>query len=476
MTLEEAVDFCKNNPEAAAHIIITIERTVEELKQRIKELEDKLDMDSTNSSKPPSTDSKLTNKKNPKTKKSKRRRGAQKGHKGNFLKLSENPDTTNMLLPYNCTRCNKSLDNVNNYKIDKRQVYDLPEIKVNVTEYQAHSKICPCCNTINKPKFPNHIKATTQYGENLKSFVSYCNTYQMLPYERITELINDIASHKISTGTINNFLKEYYRKLEKFEIDTKVLLKGQEVFHSDETGANIQGDTHWIHVVSSQIATLYMVHKKRGKEAINYMDILPDFKGILVHDHFSSYSSYNCKHSYCNAHILRELNGISEKESVQWSKDLHILLTTMNNEVHKAKNSAKFQISVAKTKSLIHSYKKITQSAFKYYPPPDKKVKKPGRTKQAKGKNLLDRLVKYEDETLRFLVDFRVPFTNNLAERDLRMIKVKEKISGCFASFNGGEMFCRIRSYISTLKKNDMFVLQGLKNALAGKAYVPVGG
>ena len=432
-------------------------------------------MDSTNSSKPPSTDNKFTKKKNPKTSKSNKKRGAQKGHKGNFLKISKNPDTINILLPHNCTKCNNSLDDVEVSKVQSRQVYDLPKIKIDVAEYQAHSKICPCCNSVNRPEFPVHIKATAQYGENIKSFVSYCNTYQMIPYERIVEMIADITLHKISTGTINNFLKEYHQKLEKFETVTKELLKEQEVLHNDETGANIQGRTHWIHVASSQIATLYMVHKKRGKEAIDHMNILPDFKGVSVHDHFSSYNSYDCKHSYCNAHILRELNGITEKEGVRWSHDLYSLLTTMNKEVHKAKNSGKSQISATKTKSLIQSYQKITESAFQYYPPPTKKVKKRGRIKQQKGKNLLDRLVKYKDETLRFLVDFRVPFTNNLAERDLRMIKVKEKISGCFASFNGCEMFCRIRSYISTLKKNHIPVLQASREALEGRAYIPAG-
>jgi len=348
MTYEEAVDLCKNSPEVAANIIINIEKTmsksIEKLEQRIKELEDKLGMDSTNSSKPPSTDNKFTKKKSPKTEKSKNRRGAKKGHKGNFLKISTNPNRVNILSHNYCTECNNSLDNVETFKIERRQVFDLPKIKIDITEYQAHSKKCPCCKVINKPKFPNNIKAVTQYGDNLKSFVSYCNTYQMIPYERITQMICDIASHKISTGTINNFLKSHHKKLEKFEIETKELLKKQEVLHSDETGANIQGNTHWIHVASSQIATLYMVHKKRGKEAINYMNILPHFKGVSVHDHFSSYNSYDCKHSYCNAHILRELNGITEKENARWSQDLYSLLTAMNNEVHKAKNRDKSQI------------------------------------------------------------------------------------------------------------------------------------
>ncbi len=207
------------------------------------------------------------------------------------------------------------------------------------------------------------------------------------------------------------------------------------------------------------------------------MGILPNYEGILVHDHWKPYNHYNCTHSYCNAHILRELNGISEKESVKWSEDMHILLTKMNKDVHKAKNSNKNHLSDAQIIKFIKNYENILNSAKNYYPPSDKNLKRQrGRPKQDKGKNLLDRLLKYQDETLRFLSDFRVPFTNNLAERDLRMIKVKEKISGSFASFKGGEIFCRIRSYISTLKKNNIAVLQGIKDALDGNCYVPVGG
>ncbi len=476
MTFDEAVDFCKNNPEIAAIIILEIDKLkeiVQEQSLEIKRLNDIISKDSTNSSKPPSTDNKFKEVKKPSTKKLKKRRGAQAGHKGKNLKLSATPDTTHILLPHNCTCCNSSLNKIKSSKVEKRQLYDLPDIKINITEYQAHSKICKKCNTINKPTFPNSVNATTQYGNNLKSFVSYCNTYQMLPYERITELIDDLVSHKISTGTISNFLNDYHNKLEQFEIDVKELLKKEEVLHSDETGVNIQGKLHWIHVASSQTFTSYMVHKKRGKVAMDDMGILSNFSSILVHDHWKSYNHYKCSHSYCNAHLLRELNGITLKDNHQWSKDMHSLLINMNNAVYDAKHNNKECISIVKKEKFTKNYEKICKNANNYYPPPDKSVKKTrGRVKQEKGKNLLDRLVKYQDETLRFLNDFRVPFTNNLAERDLRMIKVKEKISGCFASFSGGEIFCRIRSYISTLKKNKVPVLLGLKDALEGNAFL----
>ena len=382
-----------------------------------------------------------------------------------------------MLLPTECSCCNKSLKNIDSLKFEKRQLFDLPDVKMQVTEYQAHTIECNKCHAINKAEFPANINATTQYGDNLKSLVSYLNAYQMLPYERISETIQDLTSHKISTGTIYNFLNTYHDSLEKFEDALKHSLLKESVLHSDETGVNVKAKLHWIHVASSSVMTYYMIHQKRGRVAMDDMGIINNYNGILVHDHWTPYNKYtNCTHSYCNAHILRELNGITDKESVVWSQDMHRLLTNMNIAVHKAKGSDKTTLSQPQIQKFISNYEKIIKSANNYYPPPEKNLKKVrGRPKQKKGKNLLDRLLKYQNETLRFLNNFRVPFTNNLAERDLRMIKVKEKISGTFASFKGGEIFCRIRSYISTLKKNNIAVLQGLRNALAGKSYVPVG-
>jgi len=473
MTEQEAINFCKNNPEAAAKIILMVDK----LEERIKELESRLNINSTNSSKPPSTDNKLTKVKKPSNTNSKKKRGAQVGHKGKNLKIVATPDITEILLPTNCSYCNKSLQNINSSKYEKRQLFDLPDIKMQVTEYQAHWVECKKCHTLNKAEFPDNLKATTQYGDNLKSLVSYLNSYQMLPYERIAELIEDLTSHKIGIGTIYNFLNTHYDKLEKFEDKLKQSLLKEDVLYSDETGINIKAKLHWIHVASSSVMTYYMLHQKRGHIAMEDMNIISNYNGILVHDHWKPYNRYNnCTHSYCNAHILRELNGITEKESVIWSEDMHVLLKNMNIAVHKAKDSDKAALSREQIKKFIKNYEKITQSANNYYPPPDNNIKKArGRPKQKKGKNLLDRLLKYQDEQLRFLNDFRVPFTNNQAERDLRMIKVKEKISGSFASFKGGEIFCRIRSYISTLKKNNIAVLKGLREALIGKSYVAVG-
>ena len=295
----------------------------------------------------------------------------------------------------------------------------------------------------------------------------------MLPYDRISELLEDFISHKISTGTIYNMLNSFYDKLEPFENDIKKLLLNSDVIHVDETGNRVKDKLYWTHTVSTSVVTYYMIHKKRGCEAMDMMAILPDFKGIAVHDHWKPYNNYNCTHSYCNAHHLRELVGITQNENVRWANDMYSLLTNMNNYIYKLKKNDKLEPSKGKIQQFYQQYDNICQSALKFYPPPDKKPKNKRKPKQSKGKNLLDRFVTYKDETLRFFTNLLVPFTNNLAERDLRMIKVKEKISGCFASFKGAEIFNRIRGYISTVKKNDMSVLDELKNALVGKYYVP---
>jgi len=225
MTEQEAIEFCKNDPESAAKIILMVER----LEERIKELESKLNMNSTNSSQPPSTDNKLTKKKKPSNSTSKKKRGAQTGHKGKSLKIVALPDETEVLLPKSCSCCGSSLKHRESLKHEKRQLFDLPDVKMNVIEYQAHSLECKECHTINKAEFPDNIKAVTQYGDNLKSSINYLNAYQMLPYERISETIEDLTSHKISVGSIYNFLNTHYNKLEKFETTLKQSLLKEDV-------------------------------------------------------------------------------------------------------------------------------------------------------------------------------------------------------------------------------------------------------
>jgi len=304
-----------------------LEAEVKSLKLENKKLKEIINKNSTNSSKPPSTDDSFQEKVNiKKDVKGSRKRGGQKGSTTNNLSKVDNPDVIEVLKSVTCKNCNHTLSGVVSKSISTKQEFDIPKISMRVTEYQQHSKICPCCNTMNKPEFPDHLKASVQYGQNIKTFIAYLNTYQMIPYDRISELIKDFTSHSISNGTINNMLKSFYNRLEDYEVTIKQLLLKSYVIHVDETGTRVTTKLHWTHTVSTSLITYYMINQKRGKDAIDTMGILPNYNGIAVHDHWKPYNNYSCTHSFCNAHHLRELIGIVQNEDVRWAKDMHRLI------------------------------------------------------------------------------------------------------------------------------------------------------
>jgi transposase len=473
MTRQEAIAFCKNNPESVADIILMVEELKRVIKDqeniikqqanKIKELEERINKNSKNSHKPPSTDNKLKVEKKSKKEKSDRKRGGQKGRVGKSLKQVNNPDKIVELKPTTCCNCGCSLES-NKAKLNaKRQVFDIPPINIEVTEYQQYEIKCPHCKEKNRTPFPDKVKTNVQYGDRLSSLVVYLNTYHMLPYERISELINDIAKHKLSVGTIYNMLNSNYKSLKEFEESLIKKLTKQEYLHSDETGINVNANLYWIHTVTNNSMTLYHIDKTRGAKAIKNCGILTNYKGILTSDFWNPYLNLeDVTNSFCNAHIIRDLQAEIDKNNYKWAKDMQKLLKETNNEVKNSKNNI---LSVQRQKEIEKEYDKIINEAKEYYkPPPDKKTK--GRPKQEKGKNLLDRLEKYKDGILLFMKNEKVAFTNNQAERDLRMIKVKQKISGTFMSETGGKIFCRIKSYIETLKKNSKDVLEYLTKSL----------
>ncbi len=468
MTRAEAEAFYDLGKEVVVELLLQMD-------ERIRRLEERLGMDSTNSSKPPSTDNKLTKTKPQKSLDKTKKRGGQKGHKGTTLLQSQKPDTIETIKPTICEQCQSSLGEIPAFKITKRQVFDIPKANMTIKEYQGHSAICRCCQHKNHATFPTGVNAPTQYGKNIQSFIAYLHSYQMVPYERITQLIDDLYAHHLSTGSIITMLQKTHEAIRESQAHTKTLLEQSPLLHCDETGISVEGRLHWIHVASTPYLTYFFLHKKRGQDAMDAMGILPTYTGILMHDHWSSYKSYTLgSHSFCNAHHLRELQGISDNEKVQWSKDMHALLIRANNAIIKASSHAQTALSSSKIAQFTNQYDKIISAGMGYYQNhPPVSTKKRGRIKQAKGKNLLDRLKHYKRETLRFLNDCTVPFTNNQAERDLRMIKVKEKISGTIASKRGGEYFTFIRGYISTVKKQGAKILEELFNALDGKPFLP---
>ena len=367
------------------------------------------------------------------------------------------------------------MSNQESDRVIKRQCFDIPPVQIEVTEHQAQAKVCPHCNHQTVAKFPENVVAPAYYGDNLKSYVAYLHSYQMLSYERICEYFGDICNHSISEATIFNILGRYYDKLETTEEETKKVILKSDVVHSDETGINVTGKLNWIHTISCSVATYYMLHKKRGKEAMDKMDMLPKYNGIVVHDHWPSYNVYeNCSHAFCNAHHLRELTHAIETTDANWAKEMKRFLQISHKIVKRAKKRGQKSLKEEQIQKLEQKYDNIIELGHTFFPKIEKVPKKRGQTQKPKSQNLLLRLDKYKTETLRFITNFQVPFDNNMAERDLRMIKVKQKISGTFMSRAGGKFFARIKGYISTVKKNGLNVMDELQNVFLGKAFVPV--
>lgn len=471
LTEEEAYQLCISEPRMMAKLIVKLQN----LQDRVDELERRLGLNSNNSSKPPSTDSPYA----PKIKATtnfKRKAGAQKGREGKNLKMAAHPDTVIVSSAKICCECGTSLADTNSHLVASRQVFDLPVLKIQVSEYQVHTKKCPCCKTINKGTFPDDITAPTQYGKRLDAAISYLSVHQMLPYERITQVMNDLFGHPISEGVILNALSRVQTHLSSFNALAKEALLESKVIHVDETGINVRGKLHWVHIALSESAAMCLLHPKRGVDAIKQMDILPKYTAIAVHDHWKPYESIggSFTHAFCNAHHLRELNRVTEQDHHLWSEAMSKLLLSAHQKVNHAKANKTEALSPRMIKRFNTWYDAIVQSAGVYNRVNQKESGKRGRIKQTFAKNLLDRLIKYKDETLKFATNFDVPFTNNEAERGLRMLKVKEKISGCFMSQKGGRIFMNIYAYILSVKKNGINIMQALLDAMNGKPFMPL--
>lgn len=427
----------------------------------IELLVSKFGANSKNSSKPPSQD---PFRKKKEKGQSQRKLGGQKGHEGVTLSQVSNPDTVVELtinrdiLP--ADRQYRSLEAI------CRQVFDI-HVSVHVTEYRSEVLVDQN-GTKYYADFPEGINSPVQYGSSVKSAAVYLSNFQMIPFERASDLFEHQAGLPISSGTLCNINQEAFTKLEQFEAMVKEKLLQEPVLHSDETGININGKTAWLHTASTEKWTLYAVETKRGQAGMDAIGVLSNYTGILVHDHWQPYFSYKCEHAMCNAHLLRELQRSIDDENQQWAKKMKTLLLNINEECLQKGGSLNSEESFIRNRE----FEEIIQNGLTECPlatsPPDA-VKKRGKIKQTKSRNLLDRLREYQSETLRFMRDPRVPFTNNLAERDIRMTKVHQKISGCFRSSDGAKHFCRIRSFISTCLKQGIDVSSALCGLFQGK-------
>ncbi len=463
MTKEQAIAIYKQGQDSVVELLLKLSVENEALKTRVQQLENQSAKDSHNSSKPPSSDGLKKEKTKSLRTPTSRRVGGQQGHKGQTLKKVENPDHKIIhRVDGNCN-CGFSLQHIPPTNYETRQVFDIPPIKVEVTEHRAEIKDCPNCGKQHKALFPNHVSNVVQYGNRVKAFSVYLMNYQLIPYQRTQEFFNDIFSLPLSQGTLVNFNKYCYNQLQGTETFIKQQIITAAVAHFDESGLYVNANRNWLHAACTEDVTYYACHEKRGKKAMQDIGILPDFLGTAVHDHWKSYFSFPSKHGLCNSHHLRELTYIDERYQQSWANNMAKLLCEIKNKVAVEKTHRNC-LDDKTLKDYQDRYEKILDAAEKANPPPQPKTKKRkrGRPKQTEPKNLLDRMRDYARETLAFMYDFDVPFDNNLAERDVRMIKVQQKISGTFRSDFGAKYFCRNRSYISTAKKQKFNVLEAI--------------
>jgi transposase len=421
----------------------------------------RITLNSKNSSKPPSTDP--NRKKSSKKGESNRKPGGQKGRNGTTLQPVDDPDEVAVLKVDRRTLPRGSQYHEVGHEI--RQVIDI-DISRFVTEYRAQILEDDQGNRFVAP-FPDRVNRPVQYGLKLKANSVYMSQFQLIPYDRIRDHFQEQLHIPVSAGSIFNFNKEAYEGLDCFGQWAKTQLARSDLMHADETGINIGGKRHWLHCASNTTLTWFYPHARRGTDAMDEMGILPFFKGVLCHDHWKPYYRYKCIHALCNAHHLRELERAWEQDHQQWAKDMQALLI----DISKAVEDAGGQLSLDGSKSWRRRYRRLLKKAEIECPPPDENQRKGkrGRIKRSKARNLLERLRDYEQDVLRFMDSEIVPFTNNQGENDLRMTKVQQKISGCFRSMDGAKIFCRVRSYLSTCRKQGMSASQALSLLFQGK-------
>lgn len=447
------------------------------LAERMRKLEDQLAKNSRNSGKPPSSDG--FDKPTPHSlrKRRRRRRGGQKGHAGYKLEMVKKPDHIKRHKVERCAHCQNSLKRQKVERIERRQVFDLPKVEMEVTEHQAQVKRCSGCGKETRAEFPKEVNQAVQYGTEAKAQMAYLNHEQHIPLKRTCDVLEEFYGHRPAEGTI------YAAGAEVAQIVTPAseaikehLTLREEIIGNDETGLRIDGKLYWLQTTCTTLLTYYAYHQKRGKVAMDAINILPRFKGRVVHDDLPSYFQYDFQHALCNAHHLRVLLFLQEHYPQKWIEPLITLLLKIKQKVETAQGKNQSELSERQKASYFAQYDKLIQQGLRANPPPNATSRKPGqrgRLKQSPARNLLLRLKEHKAAVLAFMVDFKVPFDNNQSERDLRMMKVKQKISGCFRSEDGAGIFCQIRGYLSTARKNGQMALHALRLAFMGTPYLP---
>jgi transposase len=466
----EILAVYEQGPEAVVDLVMTLASTintlvdqVERLTARVEELEGKSSKNSRNSSKPPSSDGFGKRTKSLRVK-SEKPTGGQVDHPGSTLEWQEANVEIEVHSVTTCSGCGTSLSEV-------APASTLSPIEMVVREHQSEIKYCPSCGCETMGSFPPEASNVVQYGPRLRGMMVYLMEGQLLPSGRSCEVLKDLLGVELSEGTLYNARSQCYAQLAAIEQQIQAQVTKAKVVHFDETGLRVNGCLWWLHVASTSGLTYYFMHPKRGQLAMDEMGILPHFKGKALHDGWRSYQGYLCDHFLCNAHHLRELQFILERHGQPWAYQMSLLLTSILSQVNAAKADGKIALEPEHDQALAARYAEILDQGFAANPIPAASPDEPkrrGRPKRSPPLNLLERLKSKEASVLGFMKDFSIPFDNNQAERDLRMMKLKQKVSGCFRTEKGARMFCRIRGYLSTLRKQKANLLDALVGVFSG--------
>lgn len=459
--------------EAQQERMKALEGLIDFLQERVKTLEGQQAKDSHNSSLPPSTDRFVRAPKSLRPKSGKKA-GGQKGHRGHHLRQVQTPDEVLIHPVITCSHCQHDLRAQRACMPERRQVIDLPTKRLWVSEHRVEEKQCPNCFHLTRASFPASVSAPAQYGTGIQTLATYLVEGQVIPYARASQLLHELLGVQLSAGSIAPFVKTCHHHLAEVEKSLKAALVKTKVIHQDETALRVGKRGWWVHVCSTDRLTHYAAHPNRGRKALDAIGIAPQFAGTSVHDGLRSYQGYRFTHAWCNVHHLRELTLLEEELKQAWASKMKDLLLSMKAEVERAKAADQQELDAERLAFLLRRYEEILTQGYQANPPappPPKRTR--GRAKQSPARNLLDRLSGGKWSVLRFLLDFAVPFDNNQAERDLRMIKVQQKVSGCLRTEQGIAMFCRIRSYLSTLRKQGIELLAALEHTLCGHPVLP---
>lgn len=456
----------------------TLEGQIDCFQERVKTLEGQQAKDSHNSSLPPSSDRFVRLPKSLRQKSGKKP-GGQQGHRGHHLRQAEILDEVRVYAVEACENCQHDLHAHPATLPERRQVMDLPVKRLWITEHRVEEKQCPQCFHLTRASFPTSVLAPAQYGTGIQILATYLVEGQAVPYARASQLLQELLGVQLSAGSIASFVKTCHQQLADVETSLKTALVKQKVIHQDETGLRVGKEGWWVHVCSTDRLTHYAAHPSRGRTGLDAIGIAPAFVGTSVHDGLVSYQGYRFIEALCNVHHLRELTFVEEVLKQIWAKKMKELLLEMKAEVEQAKATGQHELAIPVLARFLRRYDEIVASGYFVNPPPppprksEHSKRKPGKAKQNPARNLLDRLSQRKFAVLRFLHDFEVPFDNNQAERDLRMIKVQQKVSGCFRTEMGIAMFCRIRSYLSTLRKQGIKLYSALDHTFAGDPVLP---